>query len=82
MRPFRVFDCDTLSVLGEVYDSALASIHLAARAPVVGDTMAIRLLEAAREGDLGSRALAPCRARRPWVPIVVGGRFHYRGATP
>ena len=44
MRPFRVFDYEILSVLGEAYDSALASICLAARAPVVGNTVAIRLL--------------------------------------
>ena len=48
MRPFRVFDYETLSVLGEAYDSALASIRLAARAPVVGNTVAIRLLGRAR----------------------------------
>jgi hypothetical protein len=51
MRPFSVFDYETLSLLGEAYDKALACIHHTAQAPIVRETMALRILEVAYQGE-------------------------------
>ena len=56
----RQLDYETLSLLGEAYDKALASIHRAAQAPIVRETMAIRLLEMANQGERDPERL--CRA--------------------
>lgn len=51
MRPFDVFDYETLSLLGEAYDKALGSVHHTAQAPIVRETMALRILEVAYQGE-------------------------------
>jgi len=77
MRPFDVFDYETLSLLvGKAYDKALASVHRRAQAPIVRETMALRILKVAYQGARRSGAmprLAPLAhgSRRP----SVGGFF-------
>jgi hypothetical protein len=51
MRPFDVVDYETLSLLGKAYDKALASVHHRAKAPIVRETMALRILKVAYQGE-------------------------------
>jgi hypothetical protein len=51
LRFVRAFDPAALTILGEAYDKALASLHDAGRALIVRETMAIRIFELASQGE-------------------------------
>jgi hypothetical protein len=52
MRPFDVFDPQTLTILGEAYDKALASLlDYTRQPPIVREAMAIRIFELASQGE-------------------------------
>jgi hypothetical protein len=68
MRPFDVADYKTLSLLGKAYDKALASFHHRAQAPIVRETMVLRILEVAYQGERDPERL--CHA----APGALGSR--------
>jgi hypothetical protein len=66
IRPFDVFDADTLVLLGQAYDQALASLHDRGQPIIVRETIAIRMFDLASKGErdierLCEGALGPLR---------------------
>ena len=49
-RPLDVFDPAMLTILGEAYDNALASLRYRGQ-PLVRQTMAVRIFELASQGE-------------------------------
>jgi hypothetical protein len=60
IRPYDVFDPDTLIILGDAYDAAIASLHDGGQPTIVRETMAIRVFELASKGERDRDRL--CRA--------------------
>jgi hypothetical protein len=60
IRPFDVFDCATLTILGEAYDKAVASLHDHGQPIVVREVIAVRMFELASKGERDPDRL--CRA--------------------
>lgn len=60
VRPYDVFDPDTLIILGDAYDRAIASLHDGGQPTIVRETMAIRMFELASKGERDRDRL--CRA--------------------
>jgi hypothetical protein len=60
IRPYDVFDPDTLIILGDAYDTAIASLHDGGQPTIVRETMAIRMFELASKGERDRDRL--CRA--------------------
>jgi hypothetical protein len=60
VRPYDVFDPDTLIVLGDADDRAIASLHDGGQPTIVRETMAIRMFELASKGERDRDRL--CRA--------------------
>jgi hypothetical protein len=50
-RPLDVFDPAMLTILGEAYDKALASLRYRGQPPIVRETIAVRIFELASEGE-------------------------------
>jgi hypothetical protein len=51
VRAFDAFDSATLTILGDAYDKALASLHDAGQPLIVRETMAVRIFELASLGE-------------------------------
>jgi hypothetical protein len=51
LRPYDVFDSETLIILGNAYDNAIASLHDRGQPAIVRETMALRMLELASKGE-------------------------------
>jgi hypothetical protein len=51
VRPDESLDPETLKILGEAYDKALASLHDAGQPIIVRETIARRMLELASKGE-------------------------------
>ena len=51
IRPHDVFDAETLTVLSDAFDKAIASLQDHGQRPIVRETMAIRILDLAAKGD-------------------------------
>jgi hypothetical protein len=54
------FDPAALTILGEAYDKALASLHDAGKSLIVRETMAVRIFELASHGERNIERL--CKA--------------------
>jgi hypothetical protein len=51
IRPFDVFDGETLAVLGDAYDKAKIALHDAGQSSIARESIAIRLFELASKGE-------------------------------
>jgi hypothetical protein len=60
IRPFDVFDSETLIILGEAYDKAIASLHDCGQPSIVRETIAVRIFELASKGERDPECL--CQA--------------------
>ena len=47
IRPYDIFDPETLIILGDAYDKAIASLHDRGQLTIIRETMAIRMIELA-----------------------------------
>ena len=50
-RPLDAFDPAMLTILGEAYDKAIASLRYRGQPPIVRETMAVRIFELASQGE-------------------------------
>jgi hypothetical protein len=60
IRPYDVFDSETLIILGEAYDKAIASLQDRGQPAVVRETIAVRMFELASRGERDGERL--CQA--------------------
>ena len=51
IRPHDVFGAETLTVLSDAFDKAIASLQDHGQRPIVRETMAIRILDLAAKGE-------------------------------
>jgi hypothetical protein len=78
-RPLDVFDPAMLTILGEAYDKALASLRYRKQPPIVRETMAVRIFEIGVARRARPRTFVPRRACCPWLTAV--GRLYDRAHT-
>jgi acyl carrier protein len=57
IRPFDVFDGETLTVLGEAYDKAKIALHNSGQSCIARESVAIRLFELASKGERDPESL-------------------------
>lgn len=60
IRPYDVFDSETLIILGEAYDRAMASLHDRGQPAIVREAVAVRMFELASRGERDEERL--CKA--------------------
>jgi hypothetical protein len=60
IRPYDVFDSETLIILGKAYDKAIASLHDRGQPAIVRETIAVRMFELASRGERDGERL--CKA--------------------
>jgi hypothetical protein len=51
IRPYDIFDPETLIILGDAYDKAIASLHDRGQLATIRESMAIRMIELASKGE-------------------------------
>jgi hypothetical protein len=51
IRPFDVFDSETLAVIGEAYEKALVSLRDRGQKSIVREIIAVRMLDLASKGE-------------------------------
>jgi hypothetical protein len=51
IRPFDVFDSETLAVIGKAYEKALVSLHDRGQKSIVREIIAVRMLDLASKGE-------------------------------
>ena len=51
IRPDDVFDAETLTILSDAFDKAIASLQDHGQRPIVRETMAVRILDLAAKGE-------------------------------
>jgi hypothetical protein len=78
VRPFDVFDADTLILLGRAYDQALASLHDRGQPRVVREAIAIRMFDLVSSGErdidrLCQRALGPVLSQKARPGLIEVG---------
>jgi hypothetical protein len=70
VRPIDAFDPETLTILGEAYDKAVASLKGGEHRAIVLETMALRVLDLAAQGERDPERL--CQAARRGLAPPIG----------
>ncbi len=60
IRPYDVFDSETLTILGDAYDKAMGSLHDRGQPQIVRETIALRMFDLASKGERDRERL--CKA--------------------